>query len=300
MNFLKRAFNLGGSELPKVAIGIPLFNEKNNIIKTLHSIRAQSYKNFVCFINDDFSNDGSYELVGDFIRDDQRFILNRQPINGGGWKNFSTTLAFLGYVANCKYSFDMGHHDLISPNYLEETISFLEANQDYSSCTGKIFSFENSIDSAIERPNTYYDFFETSGLEAFLNSANLLNDCTIYNSIFRTENLFFLDNLPFLNRPMRSPDHLVISTLAYSGKMKILNSTNFYRKTFETIDLRPSFAKRLSTEASSETLNSNFLCGYIELFEEIFISKIPREDFEHYRSVLLKDLLRRFGFDYKN
>jgi glycosyltransferase involved in cell wall biosynthesis len=51
------------------------YNAENYIIRSLTSIKNQSYKDFTCYITSDHSTDNSVSLVKDFIKDDDRFVL---------------------------------------------------------------------------------------------------------------------------------------------------------------------------------------------------------------------------------
>lgn len=51
-----------------VSIIIPLYNKENWIIDTLQSVENQTFINWECLIIDDQSNDTSYSLVSDYIK----------------------------------------------------------------------------------------------------------------------------------------------------------------------------------------------------------------------------------------
>jgi len=61
----------------KIVVGVTLYNSADVVEKTLASIMSQSYKNFVCYITDDISTDNSADVVENFIKGDDRFILIR-------------------------------------------------------------------------------------------------------------------------------------------------------------------------------------------------------------------------------
>jgi glycosyltransferase involved in cell wall biosynthesis len=61
----------------KLVIGVTLYNSGDVVEKTLGSIMAQSYENYVCYITDDLSTDNSADVVENFIKNDERFILIR-------------------------------------------------------------------------------------------------------------------------------------------------------------------------------------------------------------------------------
>ena len=52
-----------------------LYNAKNYVERCLFSIKTQTFKDFKCYITDDLSTDNSVNLVKNFIKTDDRFIL---------------------------------------------------------------------------------------------------------------------------------------------------------------------------------------------------------------------------------
>ena len=52
-----------------------LYNAENYIERCLFSLKTQSFKNFKCYITDDLSTDKSVQIVKNYIKDDDRFIL---------------------------------------------------------------------------------------------------------------------------------------------------------------------------------------------------------------------------------
>jgi len=51
------------------------YNAKDYIERSLATIQSQTYKDFTCYITHDMSTDNSVQLIKDFIKDDDRFIL---------------------------------------------------------------------------------------------------------------------------------------------------------------------------------------------------------------------------------
>jgi len=74
----------------KIVVVTTLYNCENYIIKCLESIKSQCYDNFVCYICNDISTDKSVDLVNDFIKNDNRFILinnTAKLYQGGNYDN---------------------------------------------------------------------------------------------------------------------------------------------------------------------------------------------------------------------
>ena len=65
----------------KFSIIVSCYNQQDIILKTLDTIKNQSYKNFECIIVDDCSIDASCEVVQNYIKNDSRFTLVKNTKN---------------------------------------------------------------------------------------------------------------------------------------------------------------------------------------------------------------------------
>jgi glycosyltransferase involved in cell wall biosynthesis len=100
-----------------VSIIIPVYNRGNLIIKTLESIRAQSYQNWECILVDDGSIDNTVEVVEDFVKNDSRFRLFSRPEKSPKGANSCRNYGFLkskGGFVNWFDSDDTMHTDFIT------------------------------------------------------------------------------------------------------------------------------------------------------------------------------------------
>jgi glycosyltransferase involved in cell wall biosynthesis len=58
-------------KLPMISFVVTSYNYEKYILKTLESIKAQTYRNFEIIIVDDCSNDNSCKIIEDFISENQ-------------------------------------------------------------------------------------------------------------------------------------------------------------------------------------------------------------------------------------
>jgi glycosyltransferase involved in cell wall biosynthesis len=88
-----------------ISIVLTYFNRKKFIIDQLKSIISQTYKNWELIIIDDYSTDGSEEIIQKFIKDnsDRKITYIKNKTNLGLAKNFEKGLGFTAgrYVAVC-------------------------------------------------------------------------------------------------------------------------------------------------------------------------------------------------------
>jgi glycosyltransferase involved in cell wall biosynthesis len=82
----------GGS--PQVAVCMATFNPPPQLFRQqIESIRAQTYENWICLINDDDSRPEAFEMIEQLVGDDPRFRVERNPRRLGYYRNFERVLA---------------------------------------------------------------------------------------------------------------------------------------------------------------------------------------------------------------
>lgn len=112
-----------------VIMGIYKMVNKESIVKlAIDSILNQTYKDFEFIICDDGSNDGTYEMVKNLIKKDNRVILIRNEENKGLAYSLNHCLS----IAKGKYIARMDADDISMPDRLEKQIGFLNEHLEYA------------------------------------------------------------------------------------------------------------------------------------------------------------------------
>lgn len=107
-----------------VSIIIPVWNSKKYIIETILSCINQTYQNFEIIIWDDFSSDGTYELVIDIFKSNSVIQIYRNAHNLGLVRTFNTA----ANKASGDWLLNLGHDDLLPKNYLEKILKNIGDN----------------------------------------------------------------------------------------------------------------------------------------------------------------------------
>lgn len=80
-------------ELPLVAVCMATYNPDAELFRAqVESIRAQTYRNWICIISDDCSEGEPFEAIQDIIAGDERFVLSRAERHLGFYRNFERAL----------------------------------------------------------------------------------------------------------------------------------------------------------------------------------------------------------------
>ena len=120
-------------KLPLISFVVTSYNYEKYILKTLESIKKQTYKNFEIIVVDDNSTDNSCQLIENFISDNQdlRITLLKQETNKG---QLSSMLKGLEIATGQFVSF-IDSDDILFPEYAQSHIRVhLETSVAMTSC----------------------------------------------------------------------------------------------------------------------------------------------------------------------
>jgi glycosyltransferase involved in cell wall biosynthesis len=169
-----------GQSIPKVSIGVPVYNGAATLRAMLDSLLRQSFSDFEIVISDNMSTDDTGAICVDYAARDPRIRYIRQPANIGPERNFKFVLD----QARGTYFMWSAADDTRSPDFLEENIRFLDGHPDYAASTcpncfeGRERSPESFVVFAIEGD-------VAARLSAFLDNSWISHG--IFYAVFRTE-----------------------------------------------------------------------------------------------------------------
>nr|CRH07468.1 putative GT2 : distantly related to b-1, 4-galactosyltransferase [Candidatus Magnetococcus massalia] len=208
---------------PTVTVLIPVYNEAEYLLETLQSVQAQSYDNFLCIIGDNASSDATQQIYTDFCQSDARFSAFRQRENRGTYHN---TVALIKRVKT-PYMMLFAGHDLIQPSFLQQTLQVLETQPEVSMAFSYVVAQQGESLSPL--PQAVYNFTGDSA-SRYLQSAKQLKNCTIAQSVVRTQ---ALADFNFARQPYIGFDHVLISHLLWYGKLHYVPEYLYHRRYFE-------------------------------------------------------------------
>jgi glycosyltransferase involved in cell wall biosynthesis len=126
--------------MPKLSIGIPVFNGQEFLPQLLDSLLAQTFRDFEVIICDNASTDRTAQICCEYQRLDPRVHYVRNQHNLGAVANFNRVFE-LSTAPLFKWA---AHDDLYHQAYLDACISLLEKNPDVVLAhTGTAFIDEN-------------------------------------------------------------------------------------------------------------------------------------------------------------
>jgi glycosyltransferase involved in cell wall biosynthesis len=114
------------TDIPKLSIGLPVYNGRRYLGEALDSLLAQSFTDFELIISDNASTDDTEEICRRFAAEDRRIRYIRQPRNIGANPNHN----FVVREARGEYFKFAAHDDLYGRDLLARCVAALDAHPD--------------------------------------------------------------------------------------------------------------------------------------------------------------------------
>lgn len=108
--------------MPRVSIGMPVFNGEAYLELALQSLLRQTFDDFELLISDNASTDRTSDICQDYASHDRRIRYERAPENLGAAGNYNRV-----FERSCGEFFKWAaHDDLCAPTYLERCLDTLD------------------------------------------------------------------------------------------------------------------------------------------------------------------------------
>lgn len=130
----------GSSHIPRVSIGLPVYNGERYLEETLNSVLRQTFTDFVVYISDNASTDKTEEICRQFADQDSRIVYERHPENIGAAGNYER--CFL--PAKSEFFRWQNADDLIEPTLIEKCLKVLDKHSDIVLAYGKTHIIDDS------------------------------------------------------------------------------------------------------------------------------------------------------------
>ena len=114
------------AKVPRVSIGMPLYNAEVYLTETLESILSQSFRDFELIISDNASTDRTQEICRYYASKDSRIRYYRNQENLGATKNFNRVFE----LSVGEYFKWAAYDDPCAPEYLQLCVEALDQNPD--------------------------------------------------------------------------------------------------------------------------------------------------------------------------
>jgi glycosyltransferase involved in cell wall biosynthesis len=116
--------------IPRVSIGLAVYNGEAFLEQAIDSILAQTYQDFELIISDNASTDRTAEICKKYAEADPRIRYSRNPTNIGGVNNENLTFQ----LSRGEYFRLAAHDDVCAPTLVEKCVKALDENPDAVLC----------------------------------------------------------------------------------------------------------------------------------------------------------------------
>lgn len=119
------------SAVPRVTIGVPVYNGERYLAAALAALRAQDFDDFAVVVADNASTDATADIAREVAGADPRFSYVRHARNVGGARNFN----WLIERGRCSPLFAWAHYDDVrGPTWLRRSVEVLDAAGEDTLC----------------------------------------------------------------------------------------------------------------------------------------------------------------------
>ena len=259
---------------PLVSIGIPVKNgfvnktEKDiDLEKTLNSILKQSYNNIEIIISNNCSTDKTNTFLEEISKTDKRIKLFNQKEQILAGENFQFVLD----QSTGKYFRWNAADDLMSHDYIEENLNFLENNHDYVASSSKFF-FEN------DEKNSYSHDLNRNLYDRIKYFFNIrYSSHNVFYSLIRKE---ILKKTTSMSKDYLAIDWMIDLDLLLNGKFKTLEKgyivfgTKGFSRSENFLDRRRYNSKKIYAllplyELTKDFYKKTIFIKELNLFEKI-------------------------------
>lgn len=119
--------------MPKVTVGLPVYNGADYVGGAIGSVLAQTFDDFELLILDNASTDRTEAICRAFAAADPRVRYERRPDNVGAAGNYNGCVE----RARGRYLQWLCHDDLVAPTFLERTVAVLDGRPDVALAQGR-------------------------------------------------------------------------------------------------------------------------------------------------------------------
>lgn len=119
--------------VPRVSIGLPVYNGENFLEAALDSILAQTFEDFELIISDNASSDRTEEICRSYAAKDKRIRYCRLETNLGPIANFNRLVE----LARGDYFKWVAHDDIYAPDFLAKCVEVLDRDDSVVLCYAK-------------------------------------------------------------------------------------------------------------------------------------------------------------------
>ena len=211
--------------MPRVSIGVPVYNCEKFIGQSVGSLLAQTYGDFELIITDNASTDGTEEICREFVAKDKRVRYFRNERNLGGPGNFRRVLSLCKGELHKWSTAD----DYWDPTFIEKCVAVLDREPDVVACYSKT-RFVDASGNVIEDYEDHLHLQESSPKARFIRVIEETSKCHVHLGVIRRAAMM---RTTLIGNELAS-DIRFLAELSLYGKFFVLPEYLFFRRFHQT------------------------------------------------------------------
>jgi glycosyltransferase involved in cell wall biosynthesis len=215
--------------LPKVSVGMPVYNGERYVREALDSILSQSFEGFELVISDNASTDGTPEICEAYAAQDARIRYVRQARNQGVIQNFNAAFA----LSSGEYFKWAASDDVCERDYLKRAVEVLDRDPSVVLAWGKTVGIDEE-GQRVQKPNELSDLNSPNSVyspDPAVRFRRLLRniwwvDGPFYGVIRSTA----LRSTRWVHPPHHSGDQILLTELSLKGRFYEIPEELFFSR----------------------------------------------------------------------
>jgi glycosyltransferase involved in cell wall biosynthesis len=209
------------AHVPRVSIGLPVYNGEKYLEAALHSILAQTFTDFELIISDNASTDGTQGICRTYAARDVRVRYYRNEENRGLAWNHNHVFA----LSLSEYFLWIGHDDVLAAEYIERCVAVLDQDPSVILC----YSRAQGIDEhgqLFEKPNFSLATDSMKPHQRFHDLICIGHPCLAIYGVMRAEVL----KKSVLHGCYPGSDRVLLAQLGLFGRFHQIPENLFFRR----------------------------------------------------------------------
>lgn len=226
--------------IPKVAVGLPVYNGEPYLAPAIDSILSQTYHDLELIISDNASTDRTLEICQDYVRKDSRVRYFRQERNIGAAANYNFVFA----QSSSAYFRWAAADDLLAPELLERCVGVLDADPSVVLCfpgtelingDGSPLRYDAAYDAYIDQGGKIWRYWSTEPRpeltddDPIVRFEAILMKSRMMLPIFGVMRSSALAKT-HLQRPYWGADLAILAEMALQGRIRQVPERLFFRR----------------------------------------------------------------------
>ncbi len=243
---------------PSIGIGLPVYQNEKFLAITLDSILAQSYTNFVVYLCEDQSDDGTADICEQYANKDSRIRYHQNESNLGEIGNHQRVLD----LAETDYFMFARGHEILPENLLADCIETLEQDEEVVLAFAKTVWIDEQGQRIRER---HLPHFDTRGCDVVARCA--LAFWGKYEAFYGVSKTSTMKSIKVLE-PIVATDLIMLFEMSLRGTFANINAGERCRRYYYDNE---SYANRIRRYQRTLYTDPGFMDRYFPFLKVPFI-----------------------------